>query len=409
MSELLTVLKQELFTYRSLVHAISGAVGGFTGLSIFYPLNSVRLRLQCDPNMVSQGVLNDLLAITKSHGFFELYRGWASSVTALACSNFVYFYAYNALKKVYLITTKLPSVDKVANLAIASVAGVINVLLTLPLWTASVRLATQNRVAVKSSAPAQDSGRRAEEPRKAIVQYKNMADALTRIAAEEGVDSLWKGLIPSLMLVSNPTIQFFTYERLMITAQKAARETKTPVSNAQLFAMGAIAKAVATVFTYPVQLAQSRLRKMKEQGGSTIGVLIQVFQKEVAAKKKEVRLTHDLFVPGPNPARPGEGGRSWTRPAPRHAACTPPPPLMISSNVSPSRSLACALSLSLSLSPSLSLSHSRLLHLCRARAASSCSSRSEFRASSRAWGRSCGRQCSQQRSSSSHTRRSRAP
>jgi adenine nucleotide transporter 17 len=381
MSELLRVLQQELFTYRSLVHAISGAVGGFTGLSIFYPLNSVRLRLQCDPNMESQGVLTDLLTITKAHGFFELYRGWASSVTALACSNFVYFYAYNALKKVYLITTKLPSVDKVANLAIASVAGVINVLMTLPLWTASVRLATQNRVAVKSSAPAQDSGRRAEEPRKAVAQYKNMVDALTRIAAEEGVDSLWKGLIPSLMLVSNPTIQFFTYERLMITAQKAARESKTPISNSQLFAMGAIAKAVATVFTYPVQLAQSRLRKMKEQGGTTVGVLIQVFQKEVAAKKKEVRLEHTQ--------------RETARPAPRRAAHPTPRRarlLLLTSHVARR-------------TPLLLLPPSRFL---RARAASFCSSRSAFRDFSKAWGRSCGRRCSRRRSSSSRTRRSRA-
>ena len=309
-SELIRVFKQELFTYRSLVHAISGAVGGFTGLSIFYPLNSVRLRLQCDPDLESQGVLTDLMTITQKHGFFELYRGWASSVTALACSNFIYFYAYNALKKVYLLATRLDHVDKVANLAIASIAGVINVLMTLPLWTSSVRLATQNARAVKADAGAKSAG--GSGPAKKTVMYKNMVDALTRIATEEGVPSLWKGLIPSLMLVSNPTIQFFTYERLMITAQKKAAASGTAISNGQLFAMGAMAKAVATVVTYPVQLAQSRLRKMKEAGGTTVGVLIQVFQKEIKAKKAEGKSGELLlFLLGIQGCFKGMGAKLW--------------------------------------------------------------------------------------------------
>lgn len=57
--------------------------------------------------------------------------------------------------------------------------------------------------------------------------------------------------------------------------------------------MGAFAKAVATVLTYPIQLAQSRLRAMKSQGHSkqdpnkpsyqykgTLDVLIKVLQND---------------------------------------------------------------------------------------------------------------------------------
>lgn len=39
-------------------------------------------------------------------------------------------------------------------------------------------------------------------------------DGLVRVAREEGVEELWSSLVASLMLVSNPSIQFMIYESL---------------------------------------------------------------------------------------------------------------------------------------------------------------------------------------------------
>lgn len=39
-------------------------------------------------------------------------------------------------------------------------------------------------------------------------------DGLVRVAREEGVEGLWSSLVASLMLVSNPSIQFMIYESL---------------------------------------------------------------------------------------------------------------------------------------------------------------------------------------------------
>ena len=42
----LSDVAKEVFTYTNLVHAFSGACGGVSAISLFFPLNVARLRLQ---------------------------------------------------------------------------------------------------------------------------------------------------------------------------------------------------------------------------------------------------------------------------------------------------------------------------------------------------------------------------
>lgn len=79
-----------------------------------------------------------------------------------------------------------------------------------------------------------------------------------KMAQQEGVTSLWSGAIPSLILVSNPAIQFMTYEA--IKRRMHILCDKQHLSGMVYFFVGAVAKAVATVLTYPLQLVQTKLR-----------------------------------------------------------------------------------------------------------------------------------------------------
>ena len=65
------------------------------------------------------------------------------------------------------------------------------------------------------------------------------------------------------MLVSNPAIQFMVYEFLKRRTMGVAEDgnvNKKELTAITYFLMGALAKTVATVFTYPLQLVQSKLR-----------------------------------------------------------------------------------------------------------------------------------------------------
>jgi adenine nucleotide transporter 17 len=185
---------EELFSYHNLIHALAGATGGATAISVFFPLNSVRLRLQVDEEMKSKSALQCMKDIYAQEGLPGLYQGWWSSIVSLGFSNFVYFYAYNGLKKVFENELKRrgkkPDIGALTNLLIASTAGVINVLTTTPLWVAGTRLMVQKK---RGSSSGEN--------------YTGVWNCLTRIVSEEGIHALWKGVGPSLILVSNPSIQ----------------------------------------------------------------------------------------------------------------------------------------------------------------------------------------------------------
>ncbi len=116
--------------------------------------------------------------------------------------------------------------DPITNLVIASLAGVINVFVTTPLWVAGTRLSVQGK--------------------KAEGKYLGVWDCLTRIASEEGVAALWKGVGPSLVLVSNPSIQFVVYERLRSTMDEIAKKRGSDITSLEFFVVGAIAKVSGT-------------------------------------------------------------------------------------------------------------------------------------------------------------------
>lgn len=246
MSDLGTALKQ-IFTLDSFADGMAGSMGGISAITVFYPLNIIRTQLQCDdPAKKHRSMLQCTQDIMAEGGIPALFKGWWGQVVALGASNFVYFYVYNMLKVIVQKKTNAV-ITPVFNLGVGALAGVINVMMTTPLWMVSTKLATQK---------AEASGD--------YVPLKGMWDGLIRSYHEMGIRGMWKSVGPNLILVSNPTIHFFTYERVRIVFEKFAETRGSPINSFEFFCMGAISKAIATVLTYPIQIAQAQLRNDKK-------------------------------------------------------------------------------------------------------------------------------------------------
>jgi len=94
-----------------------------------------------------------------------------------------------------------------------------------------------------------------------------MIDGLQKMYRNEGFLGMWNSVVPNLILVSNPTIHFFVYERVRIYMTRVAARRGSGLTSIEFFVMGAIAKMVATFCTYPLQVVQSQLRNDAKRRG----------------------------------------------------------------------------------------------------------------------------------------------
>ncbi|XP_046844826.1 peroxisomal membrane protein PMP34-like isoform X2 [Xenia sp. Carnegie-2017] len=234
---------RQLFSQKNLVHALAGALGGISSLSIFFPLDTAKTRLQIDDERKAKTTWKVIYEIVHEEGLSSLYRGLLPVLSSLYCSNFVYFYTFNGLKAAYV--TKRSPETVVVDLLCGFLAGVINVLITTPLWVANTRMKLQG-VNLKSE----------ELSRKVQYKYTGLIDAVHQIYRTEGLRGLWSGTRASLVLTSNPAIQFTVYE----TIKRYVRGAGKDLPSWKYFMIGAIAKTMATILTYPCQVAQCKQR-----------------------------------------------------------------------------------------------------------------------------------------------------
>ncbi|KAL3763200.1 hypothetical protein ACHAWU_008109 [Discostella pseudostelligera] len=280
------------------IHAIAGSIGSALAMLAFYPLERIRVELaqtsvgnigSREPRSRRDGDHHHrprphetfTQCLLRLHEEGSLYKGSSHVLTTLTISNAIFFYALNLFKKRLapmhhqqqggryhhhnaqrLLTYFL---SKTGHSLLASiVAGCINVIMTNPLWVASLR--------IMESKP--------NETNNDGLHRQNLWNVMYKIVQTEGILSLWNGTSTSLLLVSNPIIQHYMYEQLRawmlgrrrelarlrraggrsVNIQKAA---SLPLFEAFLF--GALAKTVATVVTYPLQLAQVLIRLQKKQ------------------------------------------------------------------------------------------------------------------------------------------------
>lgn len=183
-------------------------------MALTYPLDQIRTLAQAGtPRDVSLSKFYSLI----SNNPKSLYKGCVSVIETITVSNFIYFYLLEASKR-----------NVYSPFLSSTIAAVINTILTEPLWKATMVIKTTTTDPLPS-----------------------LPFVIHQTVQRDGPLSLWSGTRISLYLVSNPIIQFTTYEML-----KKGRK----ISPLKAFILGAISKSIATIFTYPLQVAQTRLR-----------------------------------------------------------------------------------------------------------------------------------------------------
>ena len=157
-------------------------------------------------------------------------------VTTLMISNFILFFTLQVTRKVLLnlkqqrnysihhpnyqqrggnilrlmhrikfLQFLLPKSSIGNSLLASSLAGVIDVFLTTPLWVGTRRI-------MESPESFMDNQPQCSGKDEIAQKQPNLWNVMSQISQKEGVLQLWKGTWSALLLVSTPAIQYFLYE-----------------------------------------------------------------------------------------------------------------------------------------------------------------------------------------------------
>ncbi|CAL9057719.1 unnamed protein product [Musa banksii] len=242
------------------------------------------------------------VGVVKQEGWGRLYGGLAPSLVGTAASQGVYYYFYQIFRDRAERSAQDRwrkgigdgSVGMFQSLVVAALAGCVNVLLTNPIWVVVTRMQVlisdilQTHKKTSNGPPIHAlSCLREEAVNLAVVEHQpcRTSHVVQELYNEAGLWGFWKGVVPTLIMVSNPSIQFMLYETLL---KKIKRRRSLNTKGAEgftahevliaccallfkefssrmlipyhIFLLGAVAKLGATIVTYPMLVVKARLQ-----------------------------------------------------------------------------------------------------------------------------------------------------
>ncbi|KAK5463027.1 hypothetical protein LTS15_002739 [Exophiala xenobiotica] len=233
----------------NIAHALAGAGGGLLAMTLTYPLITLSTRAQVESKRADTSTIEAVKHIINREGFGGLYAGIESALFGISVTNFVYYYWYEWTRAFFekaAVTSGRASkkLTTVESMIAGAIAGSATVLLTNPIWVVNTRMTTRKSEDTEGELPGGEK-KRAKAP--------STIGTLMKLVKEEGPSALFAGVLPALVLVINPILQYTIYEQL-----KNSLEKRRKVGPRDAFYLGAIGKLLATSITYPYITVKSR-------------------------------------------------------------------------------------------------------------------------------------------------------
>lgn len=233
----------------NIAHALAGAGGGIIAMTLTYPLITLSTRAQVESKRADTSTLAAVKHIINREGISGLYAGLDSALFGISITNFVYYYWYEwtrafferAALKAGRASKKLTTVE---SMIAGAIAGSATVLITNPIWVINTRMTARKGEAETDELPGGE---------KRVAKKPSTIGTLLKLLKEEGPAALFAGVLPALVLVINPILQYTIYEQLKNTLEKRKK-----VGPRDAFYLGAIGKLLATTITYPYLTVKSR-------------------------------------------------------------------------------------------------------------------------------------------------------
>ncbi|KAF1917803.1 mitochondrial carrier domain-containing protein [Ampelomyces quisqualis] len=232
----------------NVAHALAGAGGGLLSMALTYPLITLSTRAQVESQRAQSSTLDAARRIIKREGVAGLYAGLDSALFGISVTNFVYYYWYEWTRAWFekaaltagRASMKLTTLESIMA---GALAGSATVLITNPIWVVNTRMTARKSESDEQVLPG-------TKPAKA----PSTLGTLLALLRDEGPARLFAGVMPALVLVINPILQYTVFEQMKQLLEKRRRVTPKDA-----FYMGALGKLLATSITYPYITVKSRM------------------------------------------------------------------------------------------------------------------------------------------------------
>ncbi|KAL8833038.1 MAG: hypothetical protein Q9170_004543 [Blastenia crenularia] len=246
----------------NIAHALAGAGGGLLSMTLTYPLITLSTRAQVESKRAHSSTYDAVRRIVQREGITGLYSGLDSALFGISVTNFVYYYWYEWTRAFFeraairssRASKKLTTIE---SMIAGAIAGSATVLITNPIWVVNTRMTARQSNSPGESLPSTNTAKRSPEKPSTL-------STLISLFRNEGPQALFAGVLPALVLVINPILQYTIFEQL-----KNVLEKRRKVMARDVFLLGALGKLLATSITYPYITIKSRMHvaNSKEKGG----------------------------------------------------------------------------------------------------------------------------------------------
>lgn len=212
-------------------------------------------RAQVESKRAHSTTLDAVRRIVQREGVTGLYSGLDSALFGISVTNFVYYYWYEwtraAFEKAAVragrASKKLTTVE---SMIAGALAGSATVLITNPIWVVNTRVTARKSDVEEPTLPGAPSKKK-----------PSTIGTLLELLHQEGPKALFAGVLPALVLVINPILQYTIFEQL-----KNVLERRRRVTPKDAFYLGALGKILATSITYPYITIKSRMHVASKDG-----------------------------------------------------------------------------------------------------------------------------------------------
>lgn len=232
---------------------IRGGLSGVLSWLVIHPFDVTKVRMQLAGEGASQshyrGFVHAMHSISRTEGVGALYGGLSAALTRQVIYTTLRLGLYSSFRDSWAESHD-GKVSLSAKFGVGMLSGGIASAISTPVEVSMVRM--YNDGAVKNSNPAKQRG------------YRNIGDALFRIAREEGINGLWRGATPTVVrsMVVN-CVQLGTYDA---AKESILRNSAVKDGVGVHLIASTISGLCYSVATLPIDSAKTRMQNQHKNG-----------------------------------------------------------------------------------------------------------------------------------------------